>query len=668
MVGLNKYQSINGLSGCVNDINRFEQYLLSKCDVPQANILKLLDSQAPKDKIIAAFQTHFARATKDDVCIFYFAGHGVRQQANPVFKVGSINDTLECLTCYDTKFDGTGLIADKEQRWLLQQLEKKSGGCHTVMLFDCCHSGDNTRAVDTENERERTIRLPETADRGGNAFPQRAWKDFIFADKISEKMIADNAAANHLLDEILPQGKHIQLAACGSNETAKEGAGHGYFSTFLLELLETSNNKMSYYDLRNLAHRRLVSKLAPEKRQTPQFYAVESSLFEPFLGGATQASVKATVSFSTVKNRWEMGMGAIYGIYKGATVFVELPHKNNQTEAATVKEVYHDCSVLSFDSETNEDEIKKPDAEKRIRRTDVYTALTGQFLQKEIKVAYAASGLASKWEAYCKTHTAFLEKSSIKVVSDEKKADYVLNTEGGKIFIARPHAPARPLVKMIEQAGTDAAFDTIVEQLTAASRWEFVKTQASEAAADTLLDNLSINFTFKGKTENLRNVEKITCPIAKAQWRHDFELNVSEELLMIKIVNNHPTNTLYIAGLWLSELFGIDTNILNDSSLALPIEPSKSVGVYGESFNVLFGKNILLDKWTALENYLKVYVSTEPFEVTQLKQVDLEHPRKANRRGQETERIVMRATQVAPQMSQWAVKTVVFEMDVSKLT
>jgi Caspase domain len=669
LIGINKYQSINGLGGCVNDINRFEQYLLSSLNVPQTQILKLLDKQAPKAKIVAAFQTHFANATKNDVCIFYFAGHGVRQIANPVFKNDSINDTLECITCYDTKLDGTGLIADKEQRWLIHQLATKSGGCHILTIFDCCFSGDNTRDIIQKDEKERMIRLSETEDRGGDILPQRPWKDFIFAHKISEKMIADNTAANKPLNDILPQGQHIQLAACASNEKAKEGGGHGYFSLFLMELLETSNGKMSYYDLRSLTYRHLIDKLTPVKRQTPQFYAVESSLFQPFLGGAVDEGVKATVSFSTAKNRWEMGMGSIYGIYKGATVFVALPHKNNETEAATVKEVYHDCSVLSFASETREEEIKKPDVEKRIRPTDVYTAFTGQFLQKEIKVACATSALTSKWEAYCKTRAALLEKSSIKVITDAKKADYVLNTEGGQIFIARPDAPARPLVTMIEAAQTDAAFDTIVEQLTAASRWEFVKTQTNVPAADTLLDNLSINFTFKGKTENLRNTDKITCPIAAYEWRADYELNVAQELLSIQIVNNHPTATLYITGMWLSELFGIDPTIFKESSIALPVEPTKSIGVYGDSFNLLFGKNVVFDKWDVLKNYLKVYVSTHPFEITQFKQLDLEHPRKSGMRG-DTERLIGKVTPLGaqPDMPQWAVKTVAFEMDMSKLT
>jgi hypothetical protein len=86
---------------------------------------------------------------------------------------------------------------------------------------------------------------------------------------------------------------------------------------------------------------------------------------------------------------------------------------------------------------------------------------------------------------------------------------------------------------------------------------------------------------------------------------------------------------------------------------------------------LLFGKNIFHDKWTTFHNYLKIYVSTEPFEVTQLKQVDLEHPRKSPRRSEEGERIVMKATELnppPPKMPQWAVKTVDFEIDVSKLS
>jgi Effector-associated domain 11 len=294
-------------------------------------------------------------------------------------------------------------------------------------------------------------------------------------------------------------------------------------------------------------------------------------------------------------------------------------------------------------------------------------------LTKIVRVACVDSALMESWEDFCKKQNISLELKDIKLsdiqfVTNISKANYVLNTEASRMFIASANAPIRPLVKMIDNTDIEVAFYEVIEQLQAISHWESVKAQKSQVANNMLLDNLSINFTFKGKSENLMKVDKVTCPILTYQWRADYELNVAQDLLSIKIVNNHPTATMYISGLWLSEVFGIDTNILNDSSRALSIEPTKSVGVFGESFNLLFAKNIFHDKWASFDNYLKIYVSTEPFEVTQFRQVDLEHPRKSVRRGDETERIVKKSIGVDPQIPQWAIKTIAFEMDVSTLT
>jgi hypothetical protein len=670
LIGLNEYlnKGIKPLNGCVNDINRFEEYLLSSLYVPQSQILKLLDRQATKTAIVAAFQSHFANAKKEDVCIVYFAGHGVLQYANPILKADSINDKLECITCYDTNFDGKNLIADKEQRWLIYQLTIRSRGCHILTIYDCCHSGDNTRAVGESTVNERTIRVTEGANRGSVfVMPQRVWSDFIFSQYISERDVANAWATEHKLDNVLPQGKHIQLAACASNETAKEGFEGGYFSSNLMDLLESTNGKMTYYDIRSLIYRRL-SNLPPEKQQTPQFYAFEGSIFQPFLGGAAQNNIQATVNFNTKKDRWEMSAGTIYGMYKGATVFVILPHKNNEVEAAVVKEVFHDCSVLTFSIEDVPAEQEKPDAEKRIRRTDTnYKASVGKFMQKELKVACVSASLSATWINFCKKNTILLENASIKAVSNSADADYVVNTEGSKLFIAQPNAAARPLVEMIDDTGLGASFDKLIAQLTAASRWEFVKTQTSEADNASLLDNIAINFTWKGKTDNLMKTTQVTCPITNYQTQKYEQLNYCEQM-RIQIVNNHPTDTLYISGIWLSELFGIDPTILKGMSTALAIEPTKSVNVYDETFNLIFGDNIFKDKWDKFSNYLKVYVSTSPFELTQFQQMDLEHPRKEVKRIDEDIRLSSKNTPPFPKLPQWAVKTVAFDLDVSKLT
>jgi hypothetical protein len=665
LVAVNRYQDtgISTLGGCVNDVNRFEQYLLTALNVPQINILKLFDKQATKANIVAAFQQHFALAQSDDVCIFYFAGHGVRQETNAAFRVEDINDKMECLACHDTNFKGGGLLADKEQRWLMHQLAKKSGGCHILTLYDCCHSGDNTRAIGGESDVK--VRMIKTRGDEELVMPQRPWRDFIFAKTLTEATIAKNAAMNNKLDVVMPQGAHIQLAACGINELAKEGGGHGYFSSNLLDLLESSNGKMTYFDLRSLMCRRL-SNLPIEKRQTPQFYAVESSIFQPFLGGSTQTSLEATVNFNAEKSRWEMNMGSIYGIFKGATVFVTLPHKRNEAEAATVETVYHDYSVLTFANENSPVEQAKPAVEKRIRRTDNYKAATGKFSQTELKIACVAPSITARWAAFSKKYTAVLENALLKNVATPAQADYVLNTEGAKIFIARPDAPTRPLVEMINDAGTDNAFNKIVIQLIAAGRWEFVKMQKSASDSDVLLKDISINFTFKNQTTDLKTVEKINCPITTYEVRKDWDLNLWNELLSIKITNNHPTENRYIAGIWLSEVFGIDPRILKNSPIALPIEPTKSVSVFDETFNLLFSDHILLDKWDKFYNYLKVYVSESPFDLTQFQQADLLHPRKGVSEI-ESDRLIRKAESVMPKTPLWVVKTVAFELDVSAL-
>lgn len=659
LIGLDQYQDkrIPTLHGCVNDVSRFETYLKTTLNVPNNQVLKLTDRQATKTVVVAAFEKHLAQATKDDVVIFYFAGHGIKQYANPVFKASALNDALECMTCYDTTLTGGNLIADKELRWLIHQLSVKTNGSHILTIFDCCHSGDNTRSVgEATSLQERCVRDSENRGREF-IMPQRPWTEFVFSKLVSEKDVETKD-----LDEVLPQGTHIQLAACASNETAKEKDGRGLFSKYILELLESSGSKMSYYDLRSLAYRRLSS-FPPENRQTPQFYAVGTSLFQSFLGGTPQTEVQATVSYSTDRNQWEMSMGEIYGIPKGEKVFVTLPHKNNEVEAATVEQVFQDYSVLSFDIEKYETN-KKPE-DKRVRRTDNYKCAVGKFMQKGIKVACVSKTAAAAWTQYAKSRSELLENALIKPVDAAAKPDYVLNTEGGKIFIADPKAPARPLVKMIDNNG-DAALDAITAQLGSVTRWEYVKAQKSNAGSDSLFDNIDISFEHEGKSDDLKKLGKGICRITGFKTYEPKELYGWDQLSSIKITNN-STNTIYIAGQWLSEFFGIDCSIMNEGPIAEPLEAGKVFYVYQKQFRFTFRDHIFYDKWDKFSNYLKIYVSTSPFEITQFQQPDLERPRKGETRGETASRGAIREPEETVATPQWAVKTIEFEIDTSSL-
>ena len=609
LVGLDQYQDrrIPQLAGCVNDVTRFETYLKTSLFVPEKQILKLTNAQATKATIVAGFQSHLAQATRDDVVIFYFAGHGIKQAANPVFKAGSLNDAMECMTCNDTTLTGSNLIADKELRWLINQLATKSQGCHILTIFDCCHSGDNTRDIGEPS----TLKKRALDDIRGREFimPMRPWNEFLFSKTISEKAVETND-----LEAILPQGAHIQLAACASNETAKEKDGRGLFSKYLVELLESSGGKMTYYDLRSLTYRRLAD-FPPVNRQTPQFYAVDQSLFQPFLGGAAQTEIQANVSFSKTRNQWEMAMGSIYGITKGAKVFVNLPNNKGQ-EGGVVGDVFQDYSVLTFDIEGFEDKKGIADKDRRILRTQSYKCNVGKFMQKEIKVACVSKTATAAWTQYTKSKVDLLANALIKPVDAAAKPDFVLNTEGSLLFFADPKTPTRPLVRMIDFKNPDDAFGTLVEQLVYVTRWHFVKTQST--ADNSLFDNLQVTFEHDGKVDDLKNADKAAFKIASYNTREVGELHVSGSKVTIAITNKHPTNTQYVAGIFLSEFFGIDTTAINQNSLAMPLEPGKTFYVYGGAFRFSFRDNVLVDKWDKLSNILKVYTSTNPFDLTQL--------------------------------------------------
>lgn len=72
LIGLNQYKDsrITPLSGCVNDINRFENYLKKKVGVAPADITKLTDKQVTKKAVVAAFEKHIGLVKGDDTFIF----------------------------------------------------------------------------------------------------------------------------------------------------------------------------------------------------------------------------------------------------------------------------------------------------------------------------------------------------------------------------------------------------------------------------------------------------------------------------------------------------------------------------------------------------------------------------------------------------------------------
>ena len=148
LVGIDDYAPpIPALQGCKHDINAIEAYLQKQ--IGGAWTLKqprkLLDQQATRQAIIDGFQQYLTQADREDIALFYYAGHGGQEQAPVELRHLEPDGLDETLVCYDSRFPGNHDLADKELRYLLTQVAKNNS--RIIVILDCCHSGSGTRNI-----------------------------------------------------------------------------------------------------------------------------------------------------------------------------------------------------------------------------------------------------------------------------------------------------------------------------------------------------------------------------------------------------------------------------------------------------------------------------------------------------------------------------------------
>ena len=89
LVGIDEYPSpISSLSGCVNDVETFADYLRQRVDGANGSTLQLMmlrNKEATREAVIKGFREHLGKAGQGDVALFYYAGHGAQEQAPPEF-------------------------------------------------------------------------------------------------------------------------------------------------------------------------------------------------------------------------------------------------------------------------------------------------------------------------------------------------------------------------------------------------------------------------------------------------------------------------------------------------------------------------------------------------------------------------------------------------------
>ncbi len=299
LIGIDSYpEGTRSLEGCVNDVADVEDYLAHHCS--DLALLKLTNSDATYANVIAQIRAHLGQAGKDDVAFLHYSGHGARSAAAPEFLRFDGDKRDEGLVCHDSRLDGNFDLADKELAWLISELSKNEP--HIAWVLDCCHSGTGTR--DLEGASQLGVRGV-----GAGNFPRHIES---YLEGQYAALIAKGAPL------VIPQSRHMLMAACDKDETAKEDLVHsrGIFTRSLFDVLRETNGDLSYAELFGRARVRVGEyvRSVDSGTQRPQFEAIAGfDGWQGFLGRARTIGRK-TYNVSKVGEVWKADCGALAGL------------------------------------------------------------------------------------------------------------------------------------------------------------------------------------------------------------------------------------------------------------------------------------------------------------------------------------------------------------------
>ena len=327
LIGIDAYEMpVTPLTCSVADVELMQAYLEEvESAYFNVDIRTLTDGAATKKAMVSAITEQLGRATAGDTALLYFTGHGTRERAQTSVWTRETDGSLECLVPVDgISFEDeeyvTDLLADKELRYLLHAAAKP--GVHLVALFDCCHSGDNTRG----GGDLLPVAKFASPGMGPYGYQSRSLSEFCFWREVGERAIVDGAARP--LAEWLPQGRHVQLSACTDAQVAYQhsAAGYGAFTEALVAELRRTDGKVRYRDLQLSVRARLHGRFD----QTPAAYpsTEPNDLYLPFLGKDVVPAVESDPG----------GEGEISELLRqGTTVYVYADFPD-ASEAADIRE------------------------------------------------------------------------------------------------------------------------------------------------------------------------------------------------------------------------------------------------------------------------------------------------------------------------------------------
>lgn len=308
LIGINNYP-VTPLQGCINDVLALKDYLHFVYDndpAVQLNITTLTDNdslQPTRQHIINAFDI-FSKAKENDICLFYYSGHGSFSTA-PADLVNSDDANVQSFVCIDSRTQGGRDLMDKEMGFLIWKALQGKEHVQFVAITDCCHAGTITKDIPGNTGITERMITGSTAHFPGSV------KEYLGYDAIGFK-----------------QGKHIHLAASQGIQTAKElvieGKTRGAFTYALLKTLYASQAHINYEELLNrtaIFVRNMVQDQQPLYHLNGGLPASEKEKI--FLSSSSGTGEIFYFVYHDPQFNWCLQAGPLQGIKEGNEVMIE---------------------------------------------------------------------------------------------------------------------------------------------------------------------------------------------------------------------------------------------------------------------------------------------------------------------------------------------------------
>lgn len=645
IIGINAYPR-SPLFGCVNDaldVHQFcNQLVEANDDIKNYQPLFLLaphkredaialqkhglgatDYQEPtRNNIIKAFD-HFTKAKpeQEDICLLYYSGHGSFQSAPEVFWDLKSGKQVESLVCVDSRVHGGRDLIDKELAFLLWNATKGKTsyddgkkGIHTLLIMDCCHSGDNVRGDSPVRSRMETPNPTRTELKDYEGFPA-----------LGERGSAVEKEKQFLKAlETWRSARYVHLAAARESETAKEtlleDRSSGVFTYSLLKTLRNGGTQLSY---EQLIERVKVMVRNRVDQQIPLLFATASEDANlSFMGGGLKEPVKEyVVTYDANQGLWLMDAGANAGIVpsdpKLGKTIVKVWRRGVSDTAREVEvlavrgsESDLDASAFGGNDHKHEDWLAKV--------VNMAVPTIKVFIDKRMKEADRKKLIEEVPNDEVPTYEFVEKEEQALYIVYHINGEYVLTKKESNVPVFRRNASAQVFLTALQSVGQWLRVLEMENPETTIVREDLALTAEIVEGTPLRLNNLNT----VPAARILEDPSEISLAYKKQKGNPEKQLQPGLRL-RIKTTNR----PYYISCLYMDSQYGITQNLGTTE-----IRPDgngewlkfSNKGIEYRTIPVSFDDNYHKLGITEITDYVKIFVSTKEFPVKALEQSELE--------------------------------------------